>query len=305
MATFTRSITITSINANSPTAITQNVTVGDTINLTVNVSNNYSISSITENNCVADPTTTQLSGTVNQIDTFSGSSYSVQFVASDGAKNPTLYYGRISGTVTAGLTAPAIDYASHFNQQNSTTVTVQVNLNSNGTGGTLKYAAGTSASTPPSSGWQTSSTFTQNRGTTKYYWASQDENASGSFSSSSKAEVAADPILTSMPSTAAAPYGMLVFNDQNRLAFSTRRRTMVLQYTNTYTLAAGANTTISNIDGASDKDKVAVLIEGISNYSHTGTGNAVKISSRTSNSITITNSGSQSKSFRVKVLRVT
>jgi len=200
--------------------------------------------------------------------------------------------------------APVMKIAKHFNNQ-AASVTVQVDLTSNGVGGTLKYAAGDSVSTPPSSGWQTSNQFTQARETTKYYWASIDEDTAGKFSSSSKVEVAANPALTAMPPASVAKYGIQIFNDQNRLAFSSRRRALVLQYTNTYTLAAGASTTISDVANANDKDQVAIFIEGISNYSHTGTGNAVKISGRTSNSVTITNSGSESKSFRVKIMRVT
>ena len=237
----------------------------------------------------------------------------VKTVATGGVTTNTLTFTKSSNNTTAtdnlfvkriGDTPPVMDIANHFNNQ-AASVTVQVDLTSNGSGGTLKYAAGDSASTPPSTGWQTSNQFTQARETTKYYWASQDEDTAGKFSSSSKVEVAANPVLTAMPSASAAQYGIQVYNDQNRLAFSSRRRTLVLQYTNTYTLAAGANTTISNVANANDKDQVAIFIEGIGNYSHTGTGNAVKISARTSNSVTITNSGSESKTFRVKIMRVT
>jgi len=265
------------------------------------------------------PGTAVISGfsifTDNSNATVGGGNSITRTVASGGTTADTL---TITKTTTTGSSAsddfflerqgpqpPVMDIANHFNQQESTTVTVQVDLTSTGSGGTLKYAAGTSATTPPSTGWQTSNQFTQNRETTKYYWASQDEDTAGQFSTSSKVEVAADPILTSMPAASSATHGMIVNNSAGRLAFSTRRRSLVLQYTNTYTLGAGASTTISNIDGANDKDLVLVFIEGISNYATTGTGNAVKVSGRTSSSITITNSGNQSKSFRVKVVRVT
>ena len=49
-------------------------------------------------------------------------------------------------------------------------MTTTVTLSSSGTGGTLQYGRNTSNSAP-SSGWQTSNTFTGTRGTTHYYFA--------------------------------------------------------------------------------------------------------------------------------------
>ena len=80
------------------------------------------------------------------------------------------------------ITPPVISSVTHNNVSNST-VTATVNLSSTGSNGTLQYAQTTSNSVP-SSGWQTGSTFSHPRGTTRYYWASQATNTSGAYSSS-------------------------------------------------------------------------------------------------------------------------
>ena len=84
------------------------------------------------------------------------------------------------------ITAPVISTITE-NGNAGTTATVTVNLTSTGSGGALKYAQSTSA-TPPSSSssnWQNSNQFTQTRGTTRYYFASQNENWSGAYDTSS------------------------------------------------------------------------------------------------------------------------
>ena len=94
----------------------------------------------------------------------------------------TLIIGGVSGTftsTTAAITAPTISYVQHNNSA-AANVTAAVNLLTNGSGGTLKYAQTTSNSVP-SSGWQTSSSFSHPRGTTRYYFASQDEDTSGAY----------------------------------------------------------------------------------------------------------------------------
>ena len=89
---------------------------------------------------------------------------------------------RIWTGAAPSYTAPVISSVTHNNASNST-VTATVNLSSNGSGGTLKYAQSASNSVP-TSGWQTSSQFSHTRGTTRYYWASQATNTSGAYSSS-------------------------------------------------------------------------------------------------------------------------
>lgn len=97
--------------------------------------------------------------------------------------NGNEYLNGATFTVTkAAIVAPTISSVTDNNAANAN-VTTTVNLSNNGSGGTLKYAQTTSNSVP-SSGWQTGNTFTHPRGATRYYWASQNENASGSFSGS-------------------------------------------------------------------------------------------------------------------------
>ena len=99
----------------------------------------------------------------------------------------TLNVGGVSDTFSvttsaASIVAPAISSVSNNNAA-AANVTATVNLSSNGSGGTLKYAQ-TSSNSVPASGWQTSSGFSHPRGTTRYYWASQDEDTSGAYGSS-------------------------------------------------------------------------------------------------------------------------
>lgn len=99
----------------------------------------------------------------------------------------TLNVGGVSDTFSvatsaASIVAPAISSVSNNNAA-AANVTATVNLSSNGSGGTLKYAQ-TSSNSVPASGWQTSSGFTHPRGNTRYYWASQDEDTSGAYGSS-------------------------------------------------------------------------------------------------------------------------
>lgn len=85
-------------------------------------------------------------------------------------------------TIPGAITAPVISSVTN-NNASAANVTATVNLSSNGSGGTLKYAQTTSNSVP-ASGWQTGNTFSHPRGTTRYYWASQDEDTSGAFDDS-------------------------------------------------------------------------------------------------------------------------
>lgn len=111
--------------------------------------------------------------------------YSVSVIQSVKVNNSqVIYSGIVSGTVSSsggGVTAPTISNVTHNNAAAST-VTATVNLSNTGTGGTLQYAQTTSNSAP-SSGWQSSSSFSHTRGTTRYYWARRSTTAvSGSAS---------------------------------------------------------------------------------------------------------------------------
>lgn len=79
----------------------------------------------------------------------------------------------------SGVTAPVISNVTTDNAA-AADVTATVNLSSNGSGGTLKYAQ-TTTNSVPATGWQTSASFTHPRGTTRYYWASQDEDTNFTY----------------------------------------------------------------------------------------------------------------------------
>lgn len=96
-----------------------------------------------------------------------------------------VYYKTDSFVLTrsaAAITAPVISSVTNNNASDEN-VTTTVNLSSNGSGGTLKYAQ-TTTNSVPATGWQTSASFTHPRNTTRYYWASQDEDTAGAFDDS-------------------------------------------------------------------------------------------------------------------------
>ena len=110
-------------------------------------------------------------------------------------------------TVSApSITAPTISSVTN-NNASAANVTATVNLSSNGSGGTLKYAQTTSNSVP-ASGWQTGNTFSHPRGTTRYYWASQDEDTSGAFDGSGAVYVG-----YIAPDTAVSPSNATIAHD--------------------------------------------------------------------------------------------
>jgi len=86
-------------------------------------------------------------------------------------------------TAAASIQPPTVSSSFTNNNSASANVIIGVNLSANGSGGTLKYAQ-TTANSVPASGWQTANGFTHPRGTTRYYWASRDEDTSGTFGSS-------------------------------------------------------------------------------------------------------------------------
>lgn len=88
----------------------------------------------------------------------------------------------IKRIAAASITAPTISSVTNDNAS-AANVTATVNLSSNGSGGTLKYAQ-TTTNSVPATGWQTSASFSHPRGTTRYYWASQDEDTAGAYDDS-------------------------------------------------------------------------------------------------------------------------
>ena len=172
MTTYTHTGNTTSSNDSD----TQNVDTVDTVVATVTARFGLVVQSTS--NCSASVVgggsfTSTITCTVNS---FSAGSYSVVFYQSYGAKTYTL-----TGTATAPITitAPVISSISNNNAK-AANVTATVNLSSNGSGGTLRYAQSTSNSVP-SSGWQASASFTHPRNATRYYWASQSQNTAGAF----------------------------------------------------------------------------------------------------------------------------
>ena len=85
-------------------------------------------------------------------------------------------------TVTEGEEAiiPPTGLTMANNNASADEVQVTCNLSVSGSGGTLEYARNNSpGSAPIASLWQTSNLFQQERGTTKYYWASRDRGQTG------------------------------------------------------------------------------------------------------------------------------
>ena len=174
MTTFNLSANTTSSNDSD----TQNVQQADTV--VVSITASYGLTLQSSSNCSTsivggggNPTTITL--TVSFSNT---GSYSVVLYQSFGGRTYTLT-GTVSSGGTPTIVAPTISSVTSDNAK-SPNVTATVNLSANGSGGTLKYAQTTSNSVP-SSGWQTGNTFSHPRNSTRYYWASQDENTSGAF----------------------------------------------------------------------------------------------------------------------------
>ena len=110
---------------------------------------------------------------------------------------------------TGGITPPTIASVTD-NAAVGSIVTTTINLSSTGEGGTLKYARNQSA-TPPATGWQTSSSFTNvPKNTVFYYHASQDEDTAGAFAS---------PVQYAATD---AVYGVVIKNSNNQSILDTR-----------------------------------------------------------------------------------
>jgi hypothetical protein len=86
-------------------------------------------------------------------------------------------------TVTEGEEAiiPPTGLTMANNNASADEVQVTCSLSVNGSGGTLEYARNNSPGSAPAAAlWQTSNLFQQERGTTKYYWASRNRGQTGS-----------------------------------------------------------------------------------------------------------------------------
>ncbi len=158
---------------------TQNVEQGDTVIVALTI--NYGIQLQSSSNCSGSHSgggSSNITVTVT-ITNFTGTgTYSIVYYQAYQGRTYTLN-GSVSAPTT--ITPPVISSVVH-NDSYSANVTATVNLSSNGSGGTLKYAQ-TTTNSVPSSGWQTSSVFVSShpRNSTRYYWASQDENTAGAF----------------------------------------------------------------------------------------------------------------------------
>lgn len=158
---------------------TQNVEQGDTVVVALTI--NYGIQLQSFSNCSGSHSgggSSNIVATVT-ITNFTGTgTYSIVYYQAYQGRTYTL-----SGSVSAPTTiTPPVISSVVDNNSYSANVSVTVNLSSNGSGGTLKYAQ-TTTNSVPSSGWQTGNVFVSNhpRNSTRYYWASQDENTAGSF----------------------------------------------------------------------------------------------------------------------------
>lgn len=83
---------------------------------------------------------------------------------------------------TPAITAPVISSVSSSNASASS-VNAEIKLSSAGSGGTLQFAQ-TTTNAVPATGWQSGSSFSHKRGTTRYYWASQDQDTAGTYDGS-------------------------------------------------------------------------------------------------------------------------
>ena len=164
MTTYTRSVTASFGN----TTITQNVNTTDTVEVTVSMPGNVTISTISASNCSRTPASMSSGSTCTV--TFSGTgSYSVLFMGSSGGKEPIFYRATLNGTVSsASVTAPTASSVT-FDNPASADTTATVNLSATGSGGTLQYACEAGDTTPDN--WQSGSTFTIARGSSGTVYA--------------------------------------------------------------------------------------------------------------------------------------
>lgn len=170
MTTYNNTVFVT--NSTSPgNQYTRNVATGDTITVTTN-SLGGTVNAV-PSNCSVNGSTGTTNGIANggtcSVTNFTSSSYSILFTSTTNGTNFT--FATLSGTVSAGITAPVVNNSQSFASTASSSTSCIVSLTSSGSGGTLQYNKSTST-TVPTSGWQSSSTITGlTRGTAYYLWA--------------------------------------------------------------------------------------------------------------------------------------
>lgn len=218
-----------------------------------------------------------------------------------GGNTDNFYFQRVAPPTDP----PTISHVRH-NEPNGSTATVTVLLEDSGSGGTaLEYAQSTTTSVP-ATGWQSSNTgFSQTRGTTRYYWASRDQDTANEFDGPEELTIPTEnPHVTTLTSQ---NYGIEVANSTGKILYSTNRRSLVLIKQQQVTLSAGASSTITNIDNPEDIDQTFVLIGDQDDYVSTGTGNPVAVTGRSDSArtVTVTNQDNvTSRTVRVMVYRI-
>lgn len=174
MATYSVSVTASS---STPTT-TQNVVVGDTVNVTISPGSTGATSfNATPQDCSVSPTSDTSSPYQFSITGFTaGQDYNLyMFYTSDG----TNFVGaNVGGTVSSApsITAPTVNNTQTFVTTASSSISHTIALSSTGSGGTLEYNVSTSTTTP-TSGWQSSASVTVTRGTSYYFWARRSSSA--------------------------------------------------------------------------------------------------------------------------------
>jgi len=174
MATFTRTLNITSTSSGSPTTITQNVAAGDQINVTVNGPNGDNIIADADTNCSSSQGGAYSSGSVVALTSFSGSSYTYTMTTSDGDKdNPVFHYGKVTGTISVAsdTEVDSLSFGANVTGANLGAITYRsdqiTGINQAVTFSKTSGASGfewqvTSSATTPTSGWGTSSVSVSN-----------------------------------------------------------------------------------------------------------------------------------------------
>lgn len=266
------------LTTNGSTLSGQNFTNGGSVSVAVfsDSGNSTTAASITVNNGAAvtvDKTSVYpgASGTSNDFTitapTVTGN-YSISVIQSiKVGGSQTIYSGLVTGTVSSsgsGVTAPTISNVTHSNAAASIVIAT-VNLSNTGSGGTLQYAQTTSNSAP-SSGWQSSSSFSHTRGTTRYYWARRSTTA---VSSSASLTVAGVSYTLTAPtsinegsagtinvSTVGVPYNTtLYWAVQPSSDFGSSTGTVVIQNNNT-----GSFTLTPTADSATEGAETATVV---------------------------------------------
>lgn len=302
MTTYNRSLTLATGGGNT---ITQNVTTADSVVVTVSVPGNYFISSISTSNCSSNKSS-MVAGSSNTITFSSTGSYTCTYFASSGGKNPTIYSGQVSGTVSStGSTgsAPVISSVTN-NNASAANVTATVNLSSNGSGGTLQYAQ-TSSNSAPSSGWQSGNTFSHPRGTTRYYWARQSSSLVSSSESHAVGYIAPDTTVSpsNVTLTSSATSGTTtISNVTSGETYQVRNNAGSVTYVQVTASSSSVNATISSglpTEGNSDTFRIYAKrptnMGGDDAYDDTGDTFTITRSAFSGNTflVNVTASGSQ------------